>query len=129
MFWEGSVDTLIEFLQILIVSTLKFTLYHGIEKFNFLDVSIQKTGTRLETDLYKKDTDRNNLLHNTSFHPQVLLKSLPMTQFKRVKRIVSSEQQCELHLKEMSEWFVERGYSRCKLNENLTAIQRKTPIQ
>ncbi|OCT82256.1 hypothetical protein XELAEV_18024774mg [Xenopus laevis] len=126
IFWEGPVETLMEIHHILnsVVPILKFTLCHEMERLNFLDITIQK-----QTDLYKKDTDRSNMLHNTSFHTRVLLKSLPMTQCKRVKRIVFNEQQCEVRLKEMSEQFLELGYPQDKLIENLTAIQNITPTQ
>uniref|UniRef100_A0A803JQT4 Reverse transcriptase domain-containing protein n=1 Tax=Xenopus tropicalis TaxID=8364 RepID=A0A803JQT4_XENTR len=121
IFWEGSADTLVEFYENLnsVVPKLKFSLVHDTQSINFLDVTIRKMGTQIETDLYQKHTDRNNLLHNTSFHPRPLLKSLPITQFKRVKRIVSNKEQCDMRLNQMSERFVERGYPKRELQVSL----------
>ncbi|OCT80164.1 hypothetical protein XELAEV_18026979mg [Xenopus laevis] len=91
MLWTGTVKSLMAFCEHLntVVPTIKFTVTHDLKRINFLDVWIEKDNTRFVTDLYKKETDRNSLLHYTSLHPPTMRNTLPKTQFIRVKHIVS----------------------------------------
>ena len=43
------------------------------------------------TTLYRKETDKNNILLAPSFHPTSLKKSLPISQFLRLRRICHTE--------------------------------------
>jgi hypothetical protein len=49
---------------------LKFTLEFNDTKISFLDVLVLKEGDTLETDLFRKPTDRNTLLRGDSFQPE-----------------------------------------------------------
>lgn len=60
------------------------------QQINFLDITVYRSGDVLSTDLFCKSTDRNPLLHEKSFHPKVIKKSLPYSQFSRIHRICSS---------------------------------------
>ncbi|XP_041428149.1 uncharacterized protein LOC121396834 [Xenopus laevis] len=112
MLWTGSEENLLTFVTHLNsrVSTLHFTLTYDAETANFLDVTIKKEGTRLQTDLYKKETERNNLLHFSSFHSPSLKNNLPKSQFMRVRRIVSEQQKEGQRLDEMQKRLEVRGY-------------------
>lgn len=75
----GWVDNLLLFITYVnsVVPTLHFTITYDVESVSFLDVTMKKKGTRWQTDLYKKDTERNNLLHFSSFHSPSLKNNLP----------------------------------------------------
>lgn len=66
-------------------SALKFTIEFHQEKIYFLDVFVIKSVSALETSLYRKPTDRNTLLHGTSYHHELLKRSLPMSKFSRMR--------------------------------------------
>ncbi|OCT55733.1 hypothetical protein XELAEV_18004495mg [Xenopus laevis] len=86
-------DSLIEFHTFLnsMEDTLKFTNTCDKVTINFLDVQLTRVGTGLKTDLFRKTTDKNSLLHCTSFHPKPLRDSLPLSQYTRLKCIVSDD--------------------------------------
>ncbi|CAJ0933278.1 unnamed protein product [Ranitomeya imitator] len=90
--WDGPVETFLLFDTHInnIWPELKFTLQYSMENISFLDNLVYKNieGT-LSIDLYIKTTDRNSLLQFTSFHPPAVKKSIPISQFQRVERIVT----------------------------------------
>lgn len=47
---------------------LKFTISSDDCHINFLDILVIKENNRPSTDLYRKPTDRNSLLHGDSYH-------------------------------------------------------------
>ncbi|KAL7405160.1 hypothetical protein ABVT39_024706 [Epinephelus coioides] len=63
---------------------LKFTMDYNEHQINFLDILVYRDQNKLGTKLYRKSTDRNSILHGTSFHPIPLKKSLPISQFSRI---------------------------------------------
>lgn len=80
------------------------------DKVEFLDITVIKEGNSLTTDLYRKPTDRNTLLRRDSYHPTPLKKSLPISQFNRIKRICGSTERYEKQKQNMKERFQMRGY-------------------
>ena len=109
--WNGTVENLVLFHGYLNSRTehLKFTLEHSDSHISFLDVLISKRGGCLQTDLFRKPTDRNTLLHGDSFHPGHLIKSLPISQFQRARRICSSDESYQTQVTDLSNRFVSRG--------------------
>ncbi len=63
------------------------------------------------TDLYRKPTDRNTLLHGQSYHPTMLKRSLPISQFNRIRRICSSEQSYAQQSTDLISRFRVRGHN------------------
>lgn len=63
------------------------------------------------TDLYRKPKDRNTVLHGQSFHPTRLKISLPISQFKRIRRICTQDEMYEKQCKDLCQRFHERGYA------------------
>lgn len=111
--WKGTETQLSEFQDFLNEKNdnLKFSGVFDKEKISFLDIMISIDGNRLKTDLYKKPTDRNTILHGKSYHPTSLKKNLPISQFNRIRRICSSDQDYAQQCTAMSERFREREYS------------------
>ncbi|XP_073435684.1 uncharacterized protein [Dendrobates tinctorius] len=109
--WTGSREELQEFFDFLnsINETIKFTMECSRVELNFLDVLIRKDGEKLDTELFCKKTDRNNLLHYSSHHPQKMLDAIPYSQYLRAKRIVSRDEKLTETVDNMSKKFVQRG--------------------
>lgn len=112
LIWMGTAETLDKFYNFLNSATehLSFTLESDSSQISFLDVRVIKEGTTLHTDLYRKPTDRNTLLRGDSFHPTHLIKSLPISQFHRVRRVCSSETSYNKQAADLTNRFLERGY-------------------
>ncbi|CAJ0964830.1 unnamed protein product [Ranitomeya imitator] len=111
--WGGSLESLQEFFLFLNDAWpgIKFTISHDQNAINFLDTTVLKDSAGLlTTDLYSKPTDRNSLLHYQSFHPPSTKRSIPISQYQRVKRIVPDPILCEERLQGMTTKFLKRGY-------------------
>ncbi|OCT68438.1 hypothetical protein XELAEV_18039739mg [Xenopus laevis] len=65
-------------------------------------------------------TDRNQLLSYRSFHPAVVKKSIPTSQFTRVHRITNEPAQLEQDLDKMRGKISDRGYPQEILDTSLT---------
>ena len=72
--------------------------------------TMEKDGPLLQTDLYRKPTDRNTLLHRDSFHPGHLIRSLPISQFHRARRVCSTDQSYHNQVVDLRNRFLTRGY-------------------
>lgn len=86
--WEGPLQSLLTFFEFVnsVWTKLKFTITYG----QFLDTLVQKNddGT-INTDISRKTTDQNSILHFASGNPNSLKKVIPKSQFQKVCRIVS----------------------------------------
>ncbi|XP_041417084.1 uncharacterized protein LOC108715416 [Xenopus laevis] len=140
LIWTGSPEILTEFFTYLntIHDTIKFTTCIGPNSVNYLDVQVTSSDGSLTTDLYKKPTDRNNMLRKDSFHPIGTIKGLPKSQFIRARRITSSETLYNKQGEELVSRFVQRGFSKTDLDKTMDEVGRmkredlmvrKTPTQ
>lgn len=79
--WTGTAEQLEEFHDFINSKNyhLKFTMEYSANKMNFLDIFVYKDSNRLASNLYRKATDRNSILHGHSFHPVF---SLPISQYQ-----------------------------------------------
>ena len=72
-------------------------------KNHFLDLLITVNENRkLETSMYQKETDRNTILHSTSFHPERMISNILYGQFVRLRRICSKEEDYQTTAKSSS---------------------------
>ncbi|OCT58492.1 hypothetical protein XELAEV_18002052mg [Xenopus laevis] len=117
--WAGPLWTLTEFHHQISsrLPHIKFTLHKSESEIAFLDTLVLNCGDNLKVVLFTKPTDKNTLLHFDSFHPFSTRKSLPKSQFLRVKRIVTDEDRSNRRLDEMQQKFLERGYPISLLKE------------
>ena len=105
-------DSLEEFILHLntVHPTLKFTSVISSTEIAFLDLTIYITDDKLCTRLYTKGTDRHMYLNFHSEHPLNLKRSIPYSQFLRLKRIHSESYyliQSQIHL---NWYFIWRKY-------------------
>ena len=112
LIWTGPLTELTAFHSFLNDSSnsLKFTIASDRCQMSFLDILVIKENNRLNTDLYRKPTDRNALLHGESYHPTPLKKGIPVGQFKRIRRICSVDQSFTTHAIDLADRFKQRGY-------------------
>ena len=92
------------------MESISFTMEKNLKSIHFLDVKLFKENNTISTTIYRKPTDRNNLLKFTSHHPPPLKKSLPISQFYRLKRICSNTDDYESQSNTMLNRFREKGY-------------------
>lgn len=95
MLWAGPKEELITFLEGLQNNTynLKFTYSFSQERITFLDVElyVDNKGNLCST-LYRKPTAGNTVLHATSSHPKPRINNIPLSQYLRLRRNCSHEE-------------------------------------
>ena len=91
MIWQHGEKTFREFLKILnsCHPTIKFTAEYSLDKVNFLDVEVMRSGNKLLRDLYIKLTDTNQYLEFSSCHIHHTKKFIPYSQALCFNRICS----------------------------------------
>ena len=114
LLWNGTAASLLEFHRLLNTwnKHLQFTIEHSPDSIHFLDVSVYKHNNKLHSTIYRKPTDRNTLLHASSYHPSHLKDNLPVGQFMRLRRLCSNKRDFISKSADMQMRFSERGYGR-----------------
>ncbi|XP_056416701.1 uncharacterized protein LOC130369083 [Hyla sarda] len=111
--WQGTAEELSTFMTYLNTNELniKLTYKWGRSKMEFLDVlfDVDQDGY-ISTDVYRKKTSTNTLLHASSSHPHALVSNIPTGQFLRIRRICSTDEHFEKQANDLSLRFQERGY-------------------
>lgn len=108
--------------------SIKFTHTVSTTSVNFLDTCISLTDGKIVSSLYRKDTERNSLLHATSAHPTSLKRGLPFSQFTRLHRICSDKRDFEAKAQLLYRDFSSRGYPATWLDAALNKV-RASEIQ
>ena len=101
--WPHGMNSLIKFIEHLqtVHPTIKFTSDISETRISFLDLTIYIEQSKLHTQLYTKPTDRDMYLNYFSEHPMSLNKSIPYSQFLRLKKIHSEIQyllEAQIHM-------------------------------
>ncbi|XP_040178452.1 uncharacterized protein LOC120911183 [Rana temporaria] len=121
MIWEGSIPELERFMTIMNCNdfNLKFTMNFSSSRIAFLDVTLLKSpdGT-LSTGLFRKPIAGNTILHATSAHPSPLIKSIPYSQYLRLKRNCSTQEDFLLEAAGLRDRLLLRGYSKKNLKRS-----------
>lgn len=77
----------------------------------------------LSTELYKKEKDKNTLLHYSSSHPRSMVKSLPCSQLMRARRITQNEEEWDDKVNQITNNFRERGYPVPLINKHIGKVK------
>ena len=94
-------------------------------------LSLKPKSDRLLTSIHYKETDTQSYLNYTSSHPACCKNSIPYSQFLRLQRICSEENDFENKSKEMASFFQHRGYLSNvvqRAQERVSAIPHDTII-
>ena len=113
MIFQHGEDELLKFITYLNSCNphIQFTHECSKSKINFLDTTVHMSeNNTMYTDLYTKPTDAHMYLRYDSCHPKHCTKSLPYSQFLRIRRICSKTSDFEKHSKSMKDHFSKRGY-------------------
>ena len=111
--WTHGKETLSLFLEDLNNFHPNIKFFHEVNKesIQFLDLNIRLSDGNISTNLYVKPTDRHQILHYTSFHPDHTKRSIVFSQALRVSRICSEKSDFLKHLEKRKSWFSVRWYS------------------
>ena len=110
--WIGSLEMLLKFLEHLntLHPTIKFTWSYSSKKVNFLDVLVMIVNNEIQTDLYRKPTDRCQYLLPSSCHPAHITRNIPYSLAYRIIRICSTPEFRDKRLRELREMLLSRDY-------------------
>ena len=118
--WEHGEEELNKWLEYLNSSqpSIKFTTEVSRESVTFLDMTVHldQDGT-LWTDLYTKPSDSHNYLDYNSAHPLHCKRSLPYSQFLRIRRICGKDCDFYRHCCMIKYHLLRRGYPADCFNE------------
>ncbi len=106
--------------------SIKFTAEVSEISVPFLDLNIHIDGGDLWTDLYCKPTDSHNYLHFDSAHPEHNKLSLPYSQYLRLKRICSRNEDFLKHSQMITFHFLRRGYPKTLLSRTFDKVKNKS---
>ena len=125
--WCGTSKSLHKLLQEMckINTNIKFTIKHTKNEHEaqedrcecspessipFLDTSLSIQHGKIEVDLYKKPSDRNQYLLTSSCHPPDCLTAIPYSLALRINRICTDTNKRNMRLQELKELLLERQY-------------------
>ena len=57
----------------------------------FLDINLDISDDKIQASVYYKETDTHNYLHFSSFHPDHCTRAIPYSQFLRLRRLCSDD--------------------------------------
>lgn len=129
LLWNGTLEELKEYETFLnnLIPGIEIKLEASLVSVNFLDITIYKNQNSdnsfsLQTKIYVKPTDTQNLLHTESFHPPHTTKGILKSQLIRYKRISSTWEDYVGAAKTLFQNLRGRGYSWVKMWEELKYI-------
>ena len=110
--------------------TLKFTHECSTKSVNFLDTTvILDNHNHIYTTVYSKATDTHMYLSYDSCHPQHCKTGLPYSQFLRLRRICTKEEDFVKNAKQHTNFFLIRGYPQHLLDKALQKAQNQNRQQ
>lgn len=132
--WIGSLEMLLKFLKHLntLHPTIKFTWTYSREKVNFLDVQVEIVNNVIETDLYKKPTDRCQYLLPSSCHPDHVTRNIPYSLAYRLVKICSTPDKLNQRLHVLKDLMLSRDYRPKSIDADIDkarAIPRERALQ
>ena len=90
----------------------------------FLDTLCSIVNGKIDTDLYKKPTDRNQYLLPNSCHPKQTTAAIPKSLGLRIVRICSDTKNRNKRLQEMKSQLLDRGYSESLVDYALDKVKK-----
>ena len=88
----------------------------------FLDINLHISEDRIHTSIFHKETDTHSYLHFSSFHPYHCKRVIPYSQFLRLRRLCSDDDDFLVKSREMMTIFTQRGYPFTSLEQDLRRV-------
>ena len=88
----------------------------------FLDTKLSIIEGRIDVDLYRKDTDRNQYLLPSSCHSKMTTASIPYSLSLRIVRICTNPSNRENRFSELKNLLLERGFKILRKNHHCSQI-------
>ena len=104
---------------------LQFTWEISETSVSFLDILVSINGNLLSTSVFYKPTHSHSYLLFSSSHPNHTKRSIPFSQFLRLRRICSEDEDFQAKSLEIRHFFVQRGYPTSLLD---TAFSKASQI-
>ena len=82
-------------------NNIQFTMEKSQTRLPFLDIIINKSGTKVWMDIYNKPTDSKRYVPFTSNHPRHCLTNIPFSLARRICTIVEKENVKKKRFKEL----------------------------
>ena len=101
---------------------LQFTSTITETELPFLDINLRISEDRIQTSVFYKETDTHNYLHFSSFHPDHCKRAIPYSQFLRLRRLCSDDDDFQNKSREMMTFFTQRGYPLTSLEQDLRRV-------
>ena len=115
LFWSGTVTEFEEFMKKInnLHPTIKFTCEYNFERRSttFLDMEIRLVNGKIQTNLYRKKTDKIQYLLPSSCHPTHIFDNIPYSLALRVIRICSQDNERDERLIELEAMLKSRNYN------------------
>ena len=89
---------------------LEFTHIITEDSLSFLDIQLSISKDRISTSVHYKETDAHCYFDYNSSHPQKCKDSIPYSQFRRLRRLCSLDQDFQARTEEMSTFFHNSKY-------------------
>ena len=89
---------------------LEFTSEVSDRSVTFLDIQVSITDIHLSTTVHYKPTDSHSYLLYSSSHPKHTLNAIPFSQFLRLRRLCSDDNDFSNKCMEMRSFFLNRNY-------------------
>ena len=90
----------------------------------FLDTSISIENERVEVDLHRKKTHRNQYLLPSSCHPKSTSAAIPYSLALRIVRICTSQEKRDLRLKDLKELLLARNYPENLIDSSINKAKK-----
>ena len=90
----------------------------------FLDTSLKIENGKIDIDLYKKKTDRNQYLLPANCHPKTTTKSIPFSLSLRIIRICSKPENRDKRLTELKELLTARNYPESLIDRSIEKAKK-----
>ena len=127
VFWKGSVEQFNDFMLRInsLHHSIKFTCDFDFTKRSttYLDTTVSLLGDVINTDLYRKPTDRVQYLLPSSCHPNHIFTNVPFSLALRILRICSTQETLEARLAELGAMLLSRSYNKNVVKNAITKVR------
>ena len=103
---------------------IQFTGESSRDSIPYLDIKVVIKGNKIETDLYRKQTDSMSYLTYESCHPRSCKNSIPFSLARRICCIVSEKKNQSKHIDELRQILIKKNYPISVINKGIEKAQK-----